>query len=89
MPVGDQVVLSGEPRVCGVLIEGVDPSVSDCHTLQVHPGIVVELQVACNVRNVVAGVALTSYVEGSMLVLRVLVHEVVEEGGEVGRDGML
>ena len=35
-----------------------------------------------------AGVALAGNVEGSLFILRVLVHEIVEERGKVGCDGV-
>ena len=85
----DQVVFSSKPWVGRVLIERINPSIPDGHTLKVYPRIVVELEVAGNVRNVVASVTLTSYVEGPLLVLRILVHEVVEEGRKVGCNGFL
>ena len=89
MSIGDQIVFSSKPWVCRVLIERIDPSVSDSHTFKINPRIVVELEVAGNVRDIVTGVAFTGYVEGPLFILRVLVHEIMEEGCKVRSDGAL
>lgn len=83
MAVGYQAVLGCEFGVLRVLIERVDPSVADGNTLQVDLGVVHELELARDIRNVVACEALTSDVDFSPLELRVLHHKVMQEVVEV------
>ena len=83
MPLGYQIVLSGKFGVCRVLVEGIDPTVSDCETCNIDPGILSDLDCASNHGDVVTGIRLSCDENFAAFVLGVLVHEVVKEHKEV------
>ena len=72
-----------------VLIERVDPAISNGDTLQVDPFIVHQLKFARNIWDVMSGKTFSSYVEVPSLELRVLDHEIVQEVVEIISDSIL
>ena len=89
MTVRYQIVVRGEFRIRHILVEGINPAISDSDACQVYPLIVHQLQFASDVWNIMASIALSSDVDVSALELGILDHEVVQKVVEVVPDGVL
>ena len=89
MSLGNQIFTCGKGRVSWVLVEGVDPSVSDGETCQVDPRILPKLEVTRNIWNVVTGETFSCEVDITTLKLGVLLHEIMKECVEIVCDRIL